>query len=350
VNRRPSIVGPILETLRGSRTCCVVGHVRPDGDCVGSQLALTRALQYQGKRVVCWNQDPLPEKFAFLDPEGQFTVPMRGRAFDCVIAVDCASLERLGRTGACITRRRHLINIDHHISNTRYGDLNWICPADPSTGELIFRLLQQARWSLNPDLANCLYTAISTDTGSFQYPSTRPSTLRIAATLIQRGANLERIAQDVYQSFSLARIRLVRALYQRLELHLGNQVASFALRQSDYARAGAKPEDSEGLIDHLRAIAPVVVACLLEESAPDRTRISLRSKNPLVDVNQVAAQFGGGGHPAAAGATTPGTIAPVRRRLLRALAEALHAVKPVSAVPPRTPNRRDPKARTPSSS
>jgi bifunctional oligoribonuclease and PAP phosphatase NrnA len=350
VNRRPTIVGPILETLRGSQTCCVVGHVRPDGDCVGSQLALARALQHQGKRVVCWNQDPLPEKFAFLDPDGQFTVPIRGRAFDCVIAVDCASLERLGRAGACIGRRRRLINIDHHVSNTGYGDLNWISPADPSTGELIFRLLQQGRWPLNPDLANCLYTAISTDTGSFQYPSTRPSTLRTAATLIQRGADLDRIAQEVYQSSSLGRVHLVRALYQRLELHLDNQVASFALRQTDYARAGAKPEDSEGLIDHLRAIAPVVVACLLEESGPDRTRISLRSKHPLVDVNQVAAQFGGGGHPAAAGATTPGAIASVRRRVLRALGEALNAAKPVSAVPPSNPNRRHPKAAAPLSS
>jgi len=340
VNRRPTIVGPILETLRGSRTCCVVGHVRPDGDCIGSQLALARALQNQGKKVVCWNQDPLPAKFAFLDPEHQLTAPVRGRAFDCVIAVDCASLERLGRTASCIRRRRSLINIDHHVSNTCYGDLNWISAADPSTGELIYRLLQRARWPLNPNLASCLYTAISTDTGSFQYPSTRPSTLRIAAALLQRGANLERIAQEVYQSASLARLHLVRTLYQRLELHLDHRVASFALRQTDYARAGAKPEDSEGLIDHLRAIAPVVVACLLEESGSEHTRISLRSKDPRVDVNRVAAQFGGGGHPAAAGATAQGGIATVRRRVLRALTEALNTATPVNSRPPLTPNHR----------
>lgn len=338
----------MLDTLRNSHSCCVVGHVRPDGDCIGSQLALARALQAQGKAVVCWNQDSLPEKFSFLDPEHLLTSPRRGRTFDCVIAVDCASRERLGRTAACITRRGCLLNIDHHVSNTRYGDLNWVSPHHPSAGELIYALLKRARWPLDPALANCLYTAISTDTGSFQYPSTLPSTLRVAADLIQHGADLGRIGREVYQSSSLARLHLMRSLYDRLELHLDNRVASFALRRADYTRAGAKPEDSEGLIEHLRAIAPVVVACLLEETDSVTTRISLRSKSALVDVNQVAGQFGGGGHPAAAGATTSGSLPSVRRRVLRALAASLQEItslphpQTTAVTPPRRPRHRPP--------
>ncbi|MEK7707933.1 MAG: DHH family phosphoesterase, partial [Verrucomicrobiota bacterium] len=120
----PPIIDRILDAIRAAKTICVVGHIRPDGDCVGSQLGLTLALQSEGKKVVCWNQDPMPQKYRFLDRDGIFQQPKRGLKFDCVIATDCASFERLGETGPFISRRKPLINIDHHESNTRYGDLN----------------------------------------------------------------------------------------------------------------------------------------------------------------------------------------------------------------------------------
>ena len=129
----------ILDGIRGSETICVVGHVRPDGDCIGSQLGLAMALKNQEKKVVCWNQDPIPRKLAFLDPDSLLQPPKPGRQFDCVIATDCASFERLGIVGECIKERKLFINIDHHESNTRYADINWIAGRQPSTGELIFR-------------------------------------------------------------------------------------------------------------------------------------------------------------------------------------------------------------------
>src|SRR5262245_7643393 len=119
------IIQRILDAVRESETMCVVGHVRPDGDCIGSQLGLALALKNQGKKVVCWNQDIMPKKLAFLDSDGLLTRPQKGREFDCVIATDCASYERLGIAGECIAKRKLLINIDHHPSNTRYGDVNW---------------------------------------------------------------------------------------------------------------------------------------------------------------------------------------------------------------------------------
>jgi len=134
----------ILEGIRNSDSICVVGHVRPDGDCIGSQLGLAMALRSQDKKVLCWNQDPIPRKLAFLDPDHLLQPPKPGRQFDCVIATDCASFERLGTIAPCIEQRKLFINIDHHESNTRYADINWIAARQPSTGELIFRLLRAA--------------------------------------------------------------------------------------------------------------------------------------------------------------------------------------------------------------
>jgi phosphoesterase RecJ-like protein len=322
---RLQIIGRILDALRTAETICVTGHVRPDGDCIGSQLGLTLALRNEGRKVVCWNEDAVPQKLAFLDPDRLVQPPRRGLKFDCVIATDCASFERLGKTGDCIAARKLLINIDHHPSNSRYGDVNWISARAPSTGELIHRLLKAAKWPITPAIADCLFTAISTDTGSFQYPSTRPGTYHTAGELVKRGANLARICNEVYQSYPLSRVRLLKHLYSRFRLTERNQVAYFWLKQADYQRTGASPADSEGLIDHLRAIEPVIVACLFEEAEPELTRVSLRSKSDKVDVNAIALQFGGGGHRAAAGARIPGRPLAVQRRVLAAIKQALRA-------------------------
>lgn len=323
----PKIIDRILEGIRQSRTICVVGHVRPDGDCIGSQLAVSLALQNEGKKVTCWNEDPVPGKLAFLDPDHVIERPRRGLKFDCVIATDCASLERLGKTGACINQRKLLINIDHHASNTRYGDINWVSPREASSGEIIFRFLKAANWPITQPIADCLFTAVSTDTGSFQYPNTRPSTYNVAGELVKRGADLAKICDEVYQSYPLSRAKLLKHVYNKFRLTHDNQIAYFWLKQADYTRTGAQPDDSEGLIDHIRAIAPVVVACLFEEMNPELTRISLRSKHDEVNVNEIASLFGGGGHRAAAGARIPGPPLSVQRRVIAAVKRALDAVK-----------------------
>jgi bifunctional oligoribonuclease and PAP phosphatase NrnA len=325
VKRSGQELSLIVEALARHRTFCVVGHMRPDGDCIGSQLGLALALRDRGKRVVCWNEDPLPGKLAFLDTAGLFRQPESGRRFDCVVATDCATFERLGRAGEAIGRRRVLINIDHHPSNSRYGDLNWVEPGAPSTGELIFRLLKVADWPVTPGIADCLYTAISTDTGSFQYPSTLPETYAAAGQLVRLGANVARICGIVYQSFPLSRVRLLKHVYNSFRLVHDDRTAYVWLRKADYARAGALPDDSEGLIDHIRAIDSVVVACVFEELEPDLVRISLRSKNGHVRVNDILASFGGGGHHLAAGARVRGRPADVQRRILRAVRVALDA-------------------------
>ncbi len=320
----PKIIDRIIEGIRESRTICVVGHVRPDGDCVGSQLGLTLALRNEGKKVICWNEDRMPQKYEFLDPDKILQKPKRGLKFDCVIATDAASFERFGTVGPCIGDRKLFINIDHHESNTRYADLNWVSAREPSAGELIFRLLKIAKWPITKPIADCLFTAVSTDTGSFQYPSTRPGTYHVAGELVRRGADLAKICDEVYQSYPLSRARLLRHIYSHFRLTHNNQVAYFWLKKADFVRTGAESSDSEGLIDHIRAIAPVIVACVFEEIEPELTRISLRSKSEKVNVNEIAAQFGGGGHPAAAGARIPGKPLSVQRMVIAAVKKALN--------------------------
>ena len=326
MNSHPRTVDRIIQALRAHKTFCIVGHIRPDGDCVGSQIGMALALQNEGKKVCCWNEDPIPDKYQFLDRDRIYQRPKRGVKFDCVIATDAASYERLGKVGECVKNRKLLINIDHHESNTRYGDLNWVSSKEPSTGELIFHLLRAAKWPITRRIADNLFTAVSTDTGSFQYPNTRPGTYHVAGELVRSGANLEKICEEVYQSYPLSRARLLRHIYSHFRLTHNNQIAYFWLKKSDFARAGADSSESEGLIDHIRAIAPVVVACVFEELEPGLTRISLRSKHHLLNVNEIAAQFKGGGHPAAAGARIAGSPLSTQRRVIAAVKRALDAL------------------------
>jgi len=319
------IIDRIVEGIRNSKTFCIVGHVRPDGDCIGSQLGLALALQKQGKEVVCWNEDPVPNKLAFLDPTHLMRTPEPGHQFDCVIATDCATFERLGTVGPCIENRRLFINIDHHQSNSRYANINWISSRKPSTGELIYRLLSVANWPVTPAIANCLFTAVSTDTGSFQYSTTQPETYYVAGKLVERGADLATVCDEVYQSYPLSRVRLLQHVFNNFRLTSGNRIAYFWLKQTDYSRTGAEPNDSEGLIDHIRAIEPVVIACVFEEMNNGSVRISLRSKSQNINVNEIAKKFGGGGHSAAAGARIEGKPLSVQRRVINSLKQALNA-------------------------
>ena len=327
MKQQPKIIQRIIDELRNHRTFCIVGHVRPDGDCVGSQLGLALALRAEGKRVVAWNEDEIPAKYRFLDREGLFQKPRRGQKFDCVIAADCATYERLGKVIPCVGQRKVLVNIDHHASNTRYGDINWVSPHEASTGELIYRLLKAARWPITRPIADLLFTAVSTDTGSFQYSTTRPSTYHIAGELVSRGADIAKISDEVYQSFSLSRVRLLRHVYTHFKLTDNDRIAYLWLKKADFARTGAESADTEGLIDHIRDIEPVVVAAVFEELESELTRLSLRSKNGKVNVSEVCGHFGGGGHPAAAGARIAGKPLTVQRRVIAAVKKALKSAR-----------------------
>jgi phosphoesterase RecJ-like protein len=321
-----STFAEIAALLRGRRRFAVLSHVRPDGDALGSQLALALCLKELGKEVHVWNEDGLLEKYAFL-PEGKLLTkpPAEPEDFDVVVALDTATRDRLGTTLGAIRSAQHWINIDHHPSNPGYGDLVYIDPFAPATGQILFELIRSEGLPFDRAIAENLFAAISTDTGSFQYPNTTWRTFEIAAELLRSGVDVGRLSQQLYESYPRRRAELLRALLGTMRFDAGGKIASFSLSRAVAAELGAQPEDNEGLIDHLRAIEGVIVAVFFEELPDGKVRVSMRSKNEAADVCAICQRFGGGGHKLAAGARVRGELADVERRVLEAICDVINS-------------------------
>lgn len=314
----------IAEILRNNQTFVVMSHVRPDGDALGCSIAMGLCLEALGKDVVVWNEDGMLEKYDFLPRAELVTMPpAKPREFDVAITLDTAVKNRAGTCLASIGNAKTWLNIDHHISNNGYGDLSFIDSSAPATGQILVELFQQEKLPFTKEMAENLFVAISTDTGSFQYPSTTARTFEIGAELIRTGINVGELSQKTYESYPKRRIALLRALLNALEFSSDDQVASFTLSQKTAQEIGALPEDNEGLIDHIRAVQGVIVAAFMEELEEGKVRISLRSKDPRVDVCKICAQFGGGGHSLAAGARIEGDLPSVKEKVLAAIANEI---------------------------
>ncbi len=316
----------IAARLRAAETFAVISHYRPDGDAIGSSLAVGLALQAMGKKVRVLNEDTVPETLKFLPGSGMVEQPGDEKIVcDVIIAVDCATRERLGAKCLAVLDSPLWINIDHHRSNEDYGDLRFIDSDAPATGEILFNLLHETGLPLTQDIGANIYVAISTDTGSFQYQGTTARTYEIGAALIRLGVDVPSLARDTYENFPRRRIELLRGLLNTMEITSGGRVASWALTDGLAKSTGMMPEDAEGLIDTMRSIQGVIVAAAFEElPGPEgKVRLSLRSKDPQVDVGKVCAVFGGGGHAMAAGARLRGPLFEAKIRVLQAIDEAL---------------------------
>jgi bifunctional oligoribonuclease and PAP phosphatase NrnA len=311
--------------LREHQHFAVLGHVRPDGDALGSQLALALSLQQLGKEVRVWNEDGMLEKYAFLPRAELLTKPpSTANDVDVAIALDTAIQNRLGTALAAVRSAKIWINIDHHLSNPGYGDLVIVDASVPATGEIIFRLIKSQGLPFNHDIAENLFAAISTDTGSFQYPKTSARTFEIAAELVRAGGlDVGQLSQQLYENYPRRRLELLRELLRTMRFTEGGRAATFSLGLKTAAELGVLPEDNEGLIDHLRAIRGVIVAVFFEELADGKVRVSMRSKSDAVDVCAICQKFGGGGHTAAAGARVRGTLAEVEEKVLEEIGDVL---------------------------
>jgi len=315
----------IAAAIRSHQRFVIMSHVRPDGDALGCIIALGHSLKQIGKEVTLWNEDGIAEKFRYL-PGWEMVSQPPAEPIDAevAIALDTASQQRLGTALAAIKSARLWINIDHHISNEGYGDLVHIDANAPATGEILYEFLTAADFPLTKDIADNLFAAISTDTGSFQYPNTTARTYEIGAALIRAGVNVGDLSQKMYESYPLRRVHLLRALLNVLKITCGGRVASFVLTQQMIAELGVVPEDNEGLIDTIRAIEGIVVAAFIEELAGEgKVRISLRSKDPRVDVCKVCQLFQGGGHKLAAGARIRGTLLEVEAKVLSSICDEM---------------------------
>lgn len=312
------IIAEIGRWIQEYHSFVLLSHVRPDADAIGSQIALGFALEAAGKSVRLMNEDGLPGNLGFLKGSDRIEKPPTElvRA-DVVIALDTATQPRLGEKAlAAVSACERWMNIDHHKSNPGYGDLTYVDAGSPATGQIIYRLIRALDLPLPPESRDAIYVATSTDTGSFQYPSTNAETYDMAADLVREGADVGTLNSLTYDSHPLRRVSLMRALLNNLQLACDGRVAYWSLTRETINDLGIQPEDSEGLIDIIRGIDTVVVAVFFEELPDGKIRVSMRSKNPQADVCRIGMQFGGGGHALAAGIRMPGPLAEAQARLL----------------------------------
>ena len=292
------IVDDILARLRAARAVQIVGHVRPDGDCIGSMLGVAALLGHLGIPCALAAEEMPPNGYTALEGfERIAAAPDPELHPDLVVFVDCATFDR-GLTNW--TAPAPIVNIDHHVSNTRYGEVNWIDPTSAATGEMIFELFRQARLPLGVGAAEALLIALTTDTGSFRFSNTGPRQHRIAAELIEAGASVERVAQIAYSSNPVESMRLTGHVLSHLRLECGGQLAWSEIRQAVHAELGSDGSVPENLADALRSVRGVRVAILFHELSSGGLRVNLRSHGE-VNVGKMAAHWGGGGHPGAAG-------------------------------------------------
>jgi phosphoesterase RecJ-like protein len=313
----------VVDAVRHGRRVLLFAHVYPDGDVLGSQLGLGLALRATGRTVTFACAHAVPDPFHFLPGAAAVQQWKTGRnGFDLVVTLDCPDP---GRLGGLLEGTRGsgglVLNIDHHGDNKRYGDVNWVDTRAAATGEMVYDVLETAGLPLTPDVAVNLYTAIVTDTGSFRYSNTTPKTLRVAASLMEAGVDPARVATAVYETRELGGLRMLGQVLQSIETDPDGTVAWLVIDRAQ-AESPDLPEGEE-FVNYPRSLRTAKVAVLFRE-LPDTVKVSLRAKGE-VNVARIAARFGGGGHPNAAGVILPGRVAEAKARVLSAVREALAA-------------------------
>ncbi len=297
----------IEKVIRDKDRFLLVTHVNPDGDGIGSQIALHRYLTGLGKTSAIINGQPIPFNYHFLDEKSEVEVfdaavhePIIA-ATEVIFILDISNRDRLGKCGQPVEDSGALkICIDHHISNDKFADINLIDVSASSTGELIYRLITGMGGEITREIAEPLYVSIITDTGSFRFSNTNSQSHTIAGHLVEIGVNPKDIYKDIYENSSIGRIKLLGLALSELKMAADDRIAWVTITREMMEKTGTRPQDCEGFVDYLRLLKDVEVFLIFIEVNRDRTKVSLRSRG-LVDVNKIAGQFGGGGHQHAAG-------------------------------------------------
>lgn len=299
---QPITLSDLSPVIRDHQRFVLVSHTRPDGDAIGSVLALKQALEAMGKEVVALNEDEVPENLHFLDGWEEVVRPSGPVDAEVFVALDTANQARLGE--GCLAAVNDVplwVNIDHHISNEGYGHMVFVDDGAAAVGEIIYRLIVGLDLPFTDAARDALYVAVSTDTGSFQYSNTGAGTHEMAADLVRRGLPVGALNSKLYHNYPFRRVELLTELLGTLQRSADGKVAWWELTQEVKDRLDIQSGDSEGLVDVMRAIQGVV-ACVFFEEADGAVRVSMRSKDERVNVCRVCALFGGGGHVMASGA------------------------------------------------
>jgi phosphoesterase RecJ-like protein len=318
----PAALSEIVTRLRSARRVVVSSHERPDGDAIGSGMALVLALRTAGVEARMAMADvPPPYLRPFPGVDDLWVTPEVTEAFDAAVIMECSSLSRTGVAGL---DRSPVVNIDHHPGNTGYGAVNWVDESAAACGELVFTLLEALDLPLTAEVATHIYLAILTDTGSFHFSHLTPRTFEIAARCVAAGARPEWIARTHYDSNSMARVRLFGTVLSAMSVDPTGQIAILTITPAMAAAAGGTYDDTEGLINLPLTVREIRASVFFKELGPAEHRVSLRSKG-AIDVAAVAKRFGGGGHKNAAGCSVPGSFAEARAAIVAAAGEAIAA-------------------------
>jgi phosphoesterase RecJ-like protein len=318
----------VVQALRSHDRFLVTTHENPDGDALGSLLAAKLGLEQLGKDVVmtlCGNA-PLPGEYAFMPLDELRRDWPEDADTRVLLALDCANETRIADP-SILERVLLVLDVDHHHDNTRFGDVNLIVPRASSTGEVLRDVFRELGVDLTPEIAEALYIALVTDTGRFQYTNTTPKALRLAAELVEAGADVHRIFQGVYESVQFAKLKLLARALDRAQVYEGGAIVVSYLLRTDFTEVGAAEPYSEGIIDYLRAVEGAEMAVLIREpprrdgEGPTR-RVSLRSSVDELDVSAIARRSGGGGHRQAAGFSSDASVEEITEFVRREFAAA----------------------------
>ena len=303
----------VADALRSNDRFLLVTHENPDGDALGSLVATKLALDQLGKDSVMYlyGDAPLPKEYGYMDLSGIVREPPPDAAGRVLVALDCANETRMGPDLTLIDDAPLTLDIDHHHDNSRFGDVNLVVGDASSTGEVLRDVFRELGVELSPEIAEALYTAVVTDTGRFQYTNTTPKALRLAAELVEAGADVHRVFQDVYESVEFAKLKLLARALERAQVYEGGRLVVSHLLRSDFTELNVAEAYSEGIIDDLRAVDGAEMAALIREpprrEGPPR-RVSLRASNDELDVSAIARKSGGGGHRQAAGFSSDASV------------------------------------------
>jgi phosphoesterase RecJ-like protein len=306
----------VADAIRDHDRFLVVAHENPDGDALGSLLGLTLGLRALGKEALMYvaGSAPLPAEYRFLalDELRREVPPDIGERV--LLAVDCANERRISEERSAVEGAAMVVDIDHHHDNSRFGEVNLVVDDASSTAEIVRDLLRELDVALTPEIALPLYVGLVTDTGRFQYTNTTPKALKLAAELVEAGADVPGVFRHVYETVQFAKLKLLARALERAQLFEGGRLAVSYLLKDDFGAVGAEEPYSEGIIDHLRSVEGAEMVALIREpprnEGPAR-RVSLRSSHDEVDVSAIARQAGGGGHRQAAGFSSEKSIAEI---------------------------------------
>jgi Exopolyphosphatase-related proteins len=316
------MLSQVVELIESKHRFLITGHARPDGDSIGSSLALYWGLRALHKDVVVVMRDPIPPAYQELPGAGEVqTRPAIDELYDAAFVIECSNLDRPGLPGL---EKQFIVNIDHHTTTALFGHINWIDPTAAAVGEMIYNLCKALGININQPIAECVYAALLSDTGSFHYANTTERTFKIASELVRRGARPAHVARALYESHSFGKVKLLGHVLSTLRRDATGRVAWVTMTREMMEAADATEDDLEGIVNHPLSIRDVEAAVFFKEIRPGHFRISLRSKGK-VDVSKIAEHFGGGGHKYASGCTVIGTQDSVENRVLSSLQSALRA-------------------------